>query len=205
MQGYILNTVKVKDEDLIVSILTKESHLKAYRFYGVRHPNINIGYKIDFELEQNYKSKLPRLKEVINLGFSWIVDLKKMVLWQNFIKLLYKHLFDIEKVDKFYFDMLEELVKRIEVQDFKRAIVEVYVKLLEFEGRLHNEFICLLCEEKIIKKTSLVRGFFPTHPNCSLSFEFDIKKINYLFSDKTALYLNKDEVDYLYDLVMQGL
>jgi len=125
MQGYILNTVKVKDEDLIVSILTKESHLKAYRFYGTRHPNINIGYKIDFELETNYKSKLPRLKDVINLGFSWIVDFKKMVLWQNFIKLLYKHLFDIEKVDKFNVKSPCRLKNREVLKILKAAGVEL--------------------------------------------------------------------------------
>ena len=50
MQGYIIDIKPVKDDDLIVSILTENELLTTYRFYGARHSNINIGYKIDFEL-----------------------------------------------------------------------------------------------------------------------------------------------------------
>jgi len=205
MQGYILNITKVKEEDLIVSILTDHYHYTTYRFYGARHSNINIGYKIDFELEVNLKSQIPRLKDVINLGFSWMVDLQKMLLWQNFIKEFYKHLKDVEKVDNFYFNLLDELVKRLKTQNFKRAIIETYVLLLKFEGRLHNEFICLLCEQKILDKTSLIRGFIPTHTYCSHSKEFETYKIKTLFDDQISLILSDDEVEYLYNLVMEGI
>ena len=51
MQGYIIDIKPVKDDDLIVTILAENELLTAYRFYGARHQTINIGYKIDFELE----------------------------------------------------------------------------------------------------------------------------------------------------------
>ena len=42
MQGYIIDIKPVKDDDLIVSILTEHEVLTTYRFYGARHSNINI-------------------------------------------------------------------------------------------------------------------------------------------------------------------
>ncbi len=53
MQGYILDVKPVKDDDLIVTILTPTRVYTTYRFYGARHSNINVGYKIDFEIEHN--------------------------------------------------------------------------------------------------------------------------------------------------------
>ena len=64
MQGYIIDIKPVKDDDLIVAILTEHEVLTTYRFYGARHSNINLGYKIDFELE-NTRANIPRLKDVI--------------------------------------------------------------------------------------------------------------------------------------------
>jgi hypothetical protein len=60
MQGFIVNINRVKEEDLIVSILTKDKLHTLYRFYGARHGSINIGFKIDFEIEQSSKSTISR-------------------------------------------------------------------------------------------------------------------------------------------------
>ena len=78
MQGYIIDIKKVRDDDIIVSILTKYEIYTTYRFYGARHSIINIGYKIDFELETNIKSTIPRLKDVIQVGYKWIFDYEKL-------------------------------------------------------------------------------------------------------------------------------
>lgn len=56
MQGYIIDIKNVKEDDLIVTVLAQEAIYTTYRFYGARHSTINIGYKIDFELESNLKS-----------------------------------------------------------------------------------------------------------------------------------------------------
>ena len=40
MQGFILRTQPVRDEDLLVSILTQNELVLAYRFYGARHASI---------------------------------------------------------------------------------------------------------------------------------------------------------------------
>ncbi|EOI0718638.1 recombination protein RecO, partial [Campylobacter jejuni] len=116
---------------LIVYILSPKMLIKAYRFYGLRHSSILSGYKIDFALDEN-PSFLPRLKDVLHLGFVWIMDREKMLIWQEFIRLLYRHLKDVEELDGFYFDLLDECVKRFEKQNSKRVIVDAYLKILEF-------------------------------------------------------------------------
>jgi len=205
MQGYIININKVKDEDLIVSILTENNFYTTYRFYGARHSTINIGFKIDFELESNLKSTIPRLKDVLQIGYPWILDNKKLYCWQRFLKLFYPHLKDVEEIDDFYFNLLEELAHKMIKQDPKRAILENYVKLCEYEGRLHIDYECLLCEEQIESNISLVRSFIPTHGSCSYSKSFHLSQIKQLFEEKSTISLNDEEVEYLWNILLQGL
>ena len=204
MQGYIIDIKAVKDDDLIVSILAENEVLTTYRFYGARHSNINIGYKIDFELE-NTRSTIPRLKDVIQLGFPWILDNEKMYCWQRYIKLFYPHLKDIEGIDPFYFYALENLVHVMIKQNALRAICESYISLLEYEGRFHTDFECLICESEIIEDISLVRGFMPTHAKCTYSRIFDIEKMKELFEKKKLISFNDAEVECLWDILLQGL
>jgi len=205
MQGYIIDVKNVKDDDLIVTILTQDHIYTCYRFYGARHSTINIGYKIDFEMETTLKSSIPRLKDVIQLGFNWIFNREKLYCWQRFIKMFYAHFKDIETLDPFYFDLLEDLVHKMIKQNPKRAICESYTKLIEFEGRLHNEFVCLLCEQDIHHQVSLVRSFIPTHANCSYSQSFQYNKAEELFENKSLILFEDEEVEYLWNILLQGL
>ena len=205
MQGYIIDIKAVKDDDLIVSILTLNQIYTTYRFYGARHSNINIGYKIDFELETNMRNSIPRLKDVIQLGFEWIFDNEKLYCWQRFIKLFYPHLKDIEEIDEFYFKLLDKLAHKMIKQNAKRAIIKSYLKLLKHEGRLHRDFNCFLCENDILNEISLVRSFMPVHSSCTYSKSFQMKKIEELFFDKSLISFEDDEVDYLWSILLQGL
>lgn len=205
MQGYIINVNRVKDEDLIVSILSESHFYTTYRFYGARHSTINVGFKIDFELESNLKSSIPRLKDVLQLGTPWIFDSQKLYCWQRFIKLFYPHLKDVEELEPFYFELLNLLSKKLEKQNPKRAIIETYIALCEYEGRLHNEYECLLCEEKIDGDISLVRAFIPTHPKCTYSKGFTRTKIDKLFIEKNTIGFDDEEIEYLWNVLLQGL
>ncbi|MDY0050894.1 MAG: recombination protein RecO [Aliarcobacter sp.] len=204
MQGYIIDIKPVKDDDLIVTILSENELITAYRFYGARHSNINIGYKIDFELE-NTRANIPRLKDVIQLGFPWILDNEKMYCWQRYIKLFYPHLKEIEELDPFYFYSLENLIHIMTKQNVLRAICESYITLLEHEGRLHTDFECLLCEIPINDNVSLVRGFLPVHAQCTHSRVFEFKKIKDFFEKKKMIDLDDSEVEYLWNIILQGL
>jgi len=204
MQGYIIDIKPVKDDDLIVTILCEYELITSYRFYGARHSNINIGYKIDFELEIT-KSNIARLKDVMQLGFPWILNIQKMYCWQRYLKLFYAHLKELESLDGFYFYLLENLVKKIEKQNVLRAIVESYLSLLEHEGRLHFDFECLICEIKIESELCLIRGFIPTHKSCIKAKIFNLEKIKKLFFNKSAINLNDKEIEKLWDIILLGL
>ena len=205
MQGYIININNVKDEDLIVSILTQNNFYTTYRFYGARHSTINVGFKIDFETETNMRSSIPRLKDVLQISYPWIHDNTKLYCWQRFLKLFYPHLKDVDEIEQFYFDLLDELAHKMVKQNPKRAIIESYVKLCEHEGRLHTEYQCLLCEEQIFDNISLVRGFQPTHKKCSYSKSYNLIQIQELFEEKSLLNFNDDEVEYIWNILLQGL
>ncbi len=205
MQGYIIDIKNVKDDDLIVTVLAQEAIYTTYRFYGARHSTINIGYKIDFELESNLKSSIPRLKEVMQLGFNWILDREKLYCWQRFIKLFYPHLKEVDDIESFYFELLNATVHKMIKQNPKRAIIESYIKLLEYEGRLHTQFECLLCEQPINQTISLVRSFLPTHASCSYSKKFEYQQIEELFQENSLINFEDEEVEYLWNILLQGL
>lgn len=78
--------------------------------------------------------------------------------------------------------------------------------MIEFEGRLHNDFECLLCELPIDNEVSLIRGFIPVHSKCILKSKvFEISKVKELFEEKKSIKLNDNEVEYLWNILLQGL
>ncbi|ELF2320845.1 recombination protein RecO [Campylobacter lari] len=203
MQGFILHTQSVKDEDLIVYLLSAKKVIKSYRFYGMRHSNILNGYKIDFELEESSRF-LPRLKDVLHIGFSWVLDREKMFFWQEFIRLFYWHLKDVEEIDSFYFELLEDCAKRFEKQDCKRVIVDAYLKILGFEGRLHKDFVCFLCDECIKEDVVLVRAFLPAHKKCAFGYEFKAEDLAKFYENFNSSHFSDEYIDNLYKIIKEG-
>lgn len=205
MQGYIINLNRVKEEDLIVTILSKNNLETLYRFYGARHGTINIGFKLDYEIEPSAKSTISRLKDVIHIGFPWINNYKLLKLWQDFLSLFYKHLKDSEDIGTFYFDILDNASKEWNKQNPKRVAIEAYVKILEHEGRLHKEFNCFLCSRPITENVSLIRAFLPTHESCTHTLSFSKEALLELWENKSTLFLNDKEVDRLWNVLLEGL
>jgi recombination protein O len=182
MQGYIINLNKVKDEDLIVTIISKGSLETLYRFYGARHGVINLGFKIDYEIEESAKSTIGRMKDVVHIGYKWINDYKLLKLWQDFTALFHRHLIDAEELDDFYFELLDYASEQWNKQNPKRVAIESYVKLLENEGRLHTELNCFLCSLPIQEKEiSIIRAFLPTHKACSHTLGISDKEVERLW------------------------
>ncbi len=204
MQGYILNIFPVKDEDLIVYVLTEKKLKTLYRFYGARHSTIQVGYKIDFEIDYTNRAKLPLLRGVSHLGFEWLYDHTKAYLWQTYIRLLYNHLKGIEDVEDFYFNLLEKDTLKWSKQNPKRIIIESYTKLLSFEGRLHKDFKCFICEGSIMGESVLVRGFLTAHQECATGRIFDKWRLKELFENHSTLYFADKEVNLLFDIVCEG-
>jgi hypothetical protein len=206
MQGYIIHISNVRDEDTIVSIITEKKLYTTYRFYGKRHSNIHLGFKIDFETQSSLKSNIPRLKDVIQINFPWILDNKKLYFWQRFLKLFYYHLKEVEDLEPFYMKLLDDLAHKLTKQSNpKRAIIQSYIVLCKYEGRLHDNFECLLCEQPITTNLTIVRGFVPVHTSCSYGKHFSLQKIKELFIDNILINFTDDEIDYLWSILMQGL
>lgn len=205
MQGYVLNINKVKDEDLIVTLLTQSSLKTLYRFYGARHAHINLGYKLDFEMEQSSKSTISMLRNVLHLGDKWMANPKRFFIWQQFIRLLYKHLKDVEEVDSFYLDLLDEMNRKFVKQNPIRVVIESYITLLSYEGRLHDDFGCLICEEEVRDNLILTRSFLPAHKGCIFGTELTFDKIEALFENASTLYLDDDEIEILWKILQEGL
>jgi recombinational DNA repair protein (RecF pathway) len=204
MRGFILNTHKVKEEDLVVKVLTDSEVLTLYRFYGARHSYINIGYLIDFEIESSIKSKIDRLKDVMQIGFDFLLNRNSMIIWQQYIQLISYHLKDVEEVPDFYFYHLDKITKEIN-RNPKRVIIENFIELLEYEGRLHNDFLCFNCDCYIEKSVVLIRAFLPACKNCVKEKQFSKDKIETLFASKKSLLLDDSEIDCLYNIILKGV
>lgn len=205
MQGFIINLNRVKEEDLIVTILSRGSLETLYRFYGARHGVINLGFKIDYEIEPSAKSTIGRLKDVIHIGYPWINNRELLGLWQNFTKLFYKHLKEAEELGDFYFALLESASQNWNRQNPKRVAIESYVKLLRHEGRLHTEMFCFLCSKKIEQEISLIRAFLPTHQHCSHTYPIKQQALEELYKNNSSLFLDDKEVERLWSVLMEGL
>jgi len=205
LQGYIINLNRVKEEDLIVTILTKQNLDTLYRFYGARHGTINMGFKLDYEIEPSVKSTIGRLKDVIHIGYPWINDNTLLHIWQSFLSLFYSHLKDAEDIGDFYFELLEEASQEWSKQNPKRVAIESYVKLLEHEGRLHQDFYCFLCSQKIEDDISLIRAYLPTHNSCTHTLEINRAGLIELYTNKSTLFLSDKEVERLWIILLEGL
>jgi hypothetical protein len=205
MQGFIINLNKVKDEDLIVTIISQNSLDTLYRFYGARHGVINLGFKIDYEKEGSAKSSIERLKDVIHIGYKWINDYEKLRLWQNFLGLFHKHLKDAYEIDDFYFNLIENASKNWDKQNPKRVAIESYVTLLEHEGRLHKEMECFLCHLPIEGDISLIRAYLPTHKECTHTLPISQHGLAELYESKSSMFLSDKEVERMWYILLEGL
>lgn len=205
MQGYILSTRKQKNEDLIVKILTSESIFDLYRFYGARHPIVHIGHKIDFISEYNGLF-MPKLRNIIHLGFSWERDLERVYVWQRFIELLNAHLRDIHEIDSHYFRILDSGAYKLLKQNPLRVALEMYTEILQSEGRHHLNENCFLCGEQMSDdEIILVQGFLCAHMHCTQGIKINKDKIKHLLSSASSIALNDEEITKAYQVLLLGM
>jgi len=148
---------------------------------------------------------LPRLRSLSHIGFPWMFDRNRVMLWHNFIQKFEPHLKDTEEIDPFYFRLLLDAAGKWEKQNPKRIICESYIRLLAFEGRLYPEENCYICEQRIEEEISLMQAFKPAHPSCIYAPALPSKKILDFFKSQKTVFLEDEEVDTLYTVVLKGL
>jgi len=206
VQGYIIRLQRVRNEDLILSILTETRLETVYRFYGARHSTVNLGYKIDFEIEHSLKSPVGRLRDVVHLGFPWMLDSARARLWYRFISLFHPHLKDSEETGSFYFELLEHAAQLWGRQNPERVAVEAYVRLLRYEGRLPDPGRCFFCEQPLhAPAATLIRSFYCAHPECAHDTSVSREGVLELFENGSTLFLDDAEVGTLWDVLLEGL
>lgn len=205
MQGFIISVNRAKDEDTVVTIITHDHLYTLYRFYGARHSTVNIGYKIDFEIEDSHKTTISRLRHVLQISYPWLRDRDRLYIWQQFIKLFQSHLRDSTSLDSFYFELLDACAAIWDKQNPKRVVVEAYTKLLEHEGRLHSERRCFLCEGPLNENYTMLRAFLPAHEACAHKSSLSAQGLEHLIQHHDSIMLNDKEVSKLYDTVLEGL
>jgi len=206
VQGFIIRLQRVKDEDLILSILTQERLETLYRFYGARHGTINLGYMIDFEIEHSLKSSIGRLYDVVHLGFPWLLDPARTRLWHQFVSLFYPHLRESEETGGFYFALLRDAAERWGTQNPKRVAVEAYARLLQYEGRSPDPAHCFFCEETADDaQISIIRAFQYAHTACAHRTPVTKSAVDELLRTQNALFLSDAEIDTLWTTLQEGL
>lgn len=205
MQGFIVNINKAREDDLVVSILTREKLKTTYRFYGARHSTINIGYLIDFETQMSQKANILQLRSIMHLAQKWNLDRDRFYIWQQFVRLFYAHLKDIETIDEFYFELLLKCSEKWHKQNPKRLIIEAYMELLLHEGRLHSLSECFVCESEIEdEKISFARAFLPAHTECIHSYAFEFEMLKKFFSLRKTIFIEDVDIEYLYKIICEG-
>ncbi|WP_181646859.1 recombination protein RecO [Helicobacter sp. 16-1353] len=206
MQGFISGITKLKNEDIIVQIITKTKFLHLYRFYGLRHSIINIGRKVDFDIEYSGQF-IPKMRNIVQLGFVWENDYTRLYYWQQLLKLLNKHLRDTEEIPEFYFNLLNNGALFLSKQSPNRVLIEIYANLLAFEGRLNIEDSCFICNKQLDSKVAVTRGFLCAHNHCLLEDSQTIDKDLFFdfLRDKRSVFLSNNEVDYLLNVLLLGI
>ena len=206
MKGFILSLHKASNEDMIVTILTEEKVITLYRFYGARHSVLQLGYLIDFEVEEDrYGRFLPRLRSVTHIGAAWLYRRDRLIIWHNFIKLLYIHLKDTQELEPFYFNLLVSAYRRFNKQNPKRIIAEIYIDMLKFEGRLHDLDRCYICEKPLGEEISMMQALIPAHPLCIYAPSLPYTKVSDFFESGKTVWLDDREVEVIYSVIQKGL
>ncbi|CAA6826683.1 MAG: Unknown protein [uncultured Sulfurovum sp.] len=205
MHGFIINIRSAKNEDVIVTVLDKNSVSNYWRFFGARHSILQIGNLIDFEISVSKNNFMSNMRSLSHISFPWIFSNNHLLIWQNFIKLFEPHLQDTIEVDPFYFNLLLEIARKWDKQNPKRLTVEAYVSLLHYEGRLYDNGFCYVCEQVLDDEVGLMRAFLPAHPTCIYAHRLNKNEIFTLYNTQSTIHLNDNIVEKLYLIVLKGL
>jgi recombinational DNA repair protein (RecF pathway) len=205
MKGFILHIQPVRDEDCIVTVLSSHRIGTYYRFYGARHSVIALGFLIDFETEGEDGRFMPRLRGVSHISFDWLGNNAKWLLWHQWIQALARHLKEIEEIDSFYYNLLLKSAQRMTKQNTKRVVVESYLELLTFEGRIYHQEHCYLCQTPLDTHVSLMQSFKLVHPHCIHAPSLDKKSMMRAFETGSTIHLDDSDVDYLMGVIQRGL
>lgn len=206
MQGFILKKTPIKNQDLLLSVLTPTKIIELYRFYGMRHSIIDVGRKIDFDTQSN-GFFIPKIRNILQLSYPWEREYERVYVWKQFIALLHTHLKEVDEIEDFYFELLNWGAHILSKQHPMRVAIEMGVKLLLHEGRntRHSENKCFVCEKDLGERIALGRAFLFAHPHCIASSIFQKEQIQTLLSNGSSMHLSDEKIEQIWSVFIQGL
>lgn len=206
MQGFILSKTSIKNQDLILRLLTPTRVLEVYRFYGMRHSIIDIGRKIDFDLQIDGHF-LPKMRNILQLSYEWEKEYSRVYVWKHFISLLNLHLKDISEIEEFYFSLLEWGAHILQKQNPMRVAIEMSAKLLQYEGRnmRFGDDCCFVCQKKLDNKVALGRAFLFAHPQCIEGEVVEKSKMIDFLSTSSSICFSDLEIEQIWNVFIEGL
>lgn len=140
----------------------------------------------------------------MHLGFDWLHDSSKLLIWQQFCAIIYEKLQDAHEIDKIYFQILEDCAKKWHKTNPKRVAIEAIITLLDYEGKLYKSQKCFACQNNIDDMLTFARGFIKYHANCGYSHHFKAFYIDELFNNKTSILLSDDSIEKLWQMILNG-
>ncbi len=200
----MLGIKKVKSEDLLVTVLTESKIKKLYRFYGVRHSAINLGFKIDFVAEPVVNKEIFRLKDLMHLGFGWMHETPRLLIWQNFMTILATHLQDASEIDPFYYELLCDYADIFGQSNPKRLAIEAFAKILKFEGSGSRHDYCFVCDRATSQNVTIGKSLMVAHPECARGYVFAKDAAVELLEASRSIYFENDEIDTIYEIIQKG-
>lgn len=206
MQGFILSKTSIRNQDLILRILTPSKVLELYRFYGMRHSIIDIGRKIDFDL-QNNGYFIPKIRNILQLSYEWEREYARAYVWKRFIAMLNFHLKDIEQIEEFYFALLEWGAHILDKQHPMRVVIEMGIKVLQYEGRntRFSDDCCFVCQKKLGERVALGRAFLFAHPECIQGEVLQKNKMIEFLNTSSSFEFDDGEIEQIWNVFIQGL
>lgn len=190
---------------MIATIVSSQCIQSYYRFYGARHSILQLGHLVDFEVQGEGSSFMPRLRSLSQVNFPWLRDRNKLLVWHNFIKLFEPHLRDTQDLEHYYYDLLLNAAQKWHKQNSMRIICDSYISLLAHEGRLHPTNECYICNNKLEQTISLMTSFKPAHPECLYTTPLDKSKIDTYLQSGKSINLDNNEIEHLYSIILKGL
>lgn len=206
MQGFILSKTSVKNQDLILRVLTPLKLKELYRFYGMRHSIIEVGRKIDFDIQSDGYF-LPKIHNILQLGYEWEREYERVYVWRRLMSLLNSHLKEISEIESFYFELLDWGAHILDKQHPLRVAIEMGAKLLEYEGRntRFSDDCCFVCQESLGERVALGRAFLFAHPTCIHSEVLEKNKMIEFLNTSSSFLLSDDEVERVWNVLNQGM
>ena len=80
-----------------------------------------------------------------------------------------------------------------------------YILILKFEGRLHLDSNCFICDGIITDEIALGRAFLLAHPKCIGKNKLPKDDIIKFLSTSSTAHLNDDMIKELYLILLEGL